>query len=126
MSFRILIVEDEPLVAIALQSVLQEAGFETAGPAATREAALAIAAEQRVDAATMDVQLARGGSGVETALDLFRLHGIRSLFISGSLTARICEEADPAAPLGFLSKPCDLDQVVRILTVHLARRPVAG
>ena len=55
---RILLVEDEPLVAMLLEDVLQDAGAIIMGPAATVSEALVLAAGARPDAAVLDLNLA--------------------------------------------------------------------
>ena len=54
---RILIVEDEPLVAMDVQAMLQDAGMEIVGPAATSEAALGLVGSDQIDAALLDANL---------------------------------------------------------------------
>src|SRR5262245_39925513 len=60
---RILIVEDEPLVAMELESNLAAAGCEVIGPAGTLAQAKALVAQRGVDATLVDVNL--GGHTVE-------------------------------------------------------------
>ena len=57
---RILLVEDEPLVALALQAALQDAGCTVRGPVATVPEAQRASAEEGLDAAVMDVNLRDG------------------------------------------------------------------
>src|SRR5262249_48100413 len=55
---RILVIEDEPLVAMDLESSLTSAGCEVVGPAGTIEEAKSLAADGPFDAALLDVNLA--------------------------------------------------------------------
>jgi len=55
--FRILVAEDEPLVAMLLEDVLQDAGAIILGPAATVAQGLALAASGRPDVAVLDFNL---------------------------------------------------------------------
>jgi CheY-like chemotaxis protein len=54
----ILIVEDDMLLAMAIGLCLEEAGYDVAGEARSVDAALAILAREKVDAALLDVNLA--------------------------------------------------------------------
>lgn len=54
---RVLLVEDEPLIAMALESVLGDAGYEVVGPATTCEQGLALASRHGIDCALLDIQL---------------------------------------------------------------------
>lgn len=69
---RILVVEDEALIAMDLQALLEDAGYEVLGPANSSAAALALIASEEPDVALLDVNLGRsdafGAFGVATAL----------------------------------------------------------
>lgn len=78
---RILVVEDEPIVAMTLQDMLSDLGYEVAGPAARVPAALALVAAGGLDAAILDVNMGDGDSySVAAAL---RERGIPYLFATG-------------------------------------------
>ena len=53
----------------------------------------------------MDIRLAGDRDGIDTALELFRLHGIRCIFASAYSDQEARRRAAPAAPLGWLQKP---------------------
>ena len=59
---RVLLVEDEPLVALSLQEMLQDAGCTVRGPASTLAEAECLAGEDGLDAAVLDVNLPGGPS----------------------------------------------------------------
>ena len=83
-SLRILIVEDEILIALELESLLQDAGHEVVGVAASSEEALSAGAECRPDLAFVDIHLADGPTGVEVARSLAREHGIMVLVLTAN------------------------------------------
>ncbi|MFP3544415.1 response regulator [Rhizobium sp. SIMBA_035] len=107
MPFRIMIVEDEMLLALDLEDMLLDARYEVVGQAVDMPQALAVAesAGGAVDLAIMDVNLARGSSGVEIAGELRKRWNIPSLFVSGNLDARTRELAMQWNPIGFVGKP---------------------
>jgi PAS domain S-box-containing protein len=79
---RVLVVEDESLVAMELCAELTKLGWEIVGPVATiEEAALLIAGDQRLDAAILDVNLA--GVLVYPIADQLRARGVPFLFCTG-------------------------------------------
>ena len=102
---RILIVEDDLLVANQMEAALSDAGFDVAGTATTREEALQLAQAKSPTLVVMDIRLRGGADGIDTALDLFRLHGIRCIFASAHSDDEAQRRAAPAAPLGWLQKP---------------------
>lgn len=107
MSLRIMIVEDEMLLALDLEDMLADAGHTVIGQASDMAQALALAetAQGRVDLAIMDINLARGSNGVETAAALRQRWDIPSLFVSGNLDERTRDLAARWAPIGFVGKP---------------------
>lgn len=54
---RVLVVEDEALIAMALEDILLDLGCEVVGPASTVEAALALAASEQLDGALLDINV---------------------------------------------------------------------
>jgi two-component SAPR family response regulator len=78
---RILVVEDEMLIALMIEDVVQESGGEIVGPVATLEKALKLAGEEEFDAAILDVTI-RGGK-VYPVAELLLRRGIPFVFASG-------------------------------------------
>lgn len=70
MSKRILIVEDEPLIAMMLEDFLDEAGMTAVGTADTVASAIASADEGGIDAAILDVNLSGGETSFPVAQKL--------------------------------------------------------
>ncbi|WP_062234770.1 response regulator [Aureimonas sp. N4] len=107
MSLCIMIVEDEMLLALDLEDILLEAGHMVAGQASDMSEAIILAerCEGRMDVAIMDVNLARGSNGVETAAALRQRWNIPSLFVSGNLDEKTRAMALEWKPIGFVGKP---------------------
>lgn len=80
---RVLIVEDEALVAMELEYMLESAGNKPVAITDHHDAALAAARETRPDIALVDVQLAQGDNGVDVARSL-KMLGIPVLFATGN------------------------------------------
>ena len=116
---RILIVEDEPMIAFTLEELLVIAGFDIAGVAGRLPAALEFIAAGGCDAAILDANLA-GTSSAPAAVALTAL-GIPFIVVSGYSAAQHQETAFAGAPR--LQKPCDIDQLVAVLHV-LVKAPV--
>ncbi|MFC3692826.1 response regulator [Chenggangzhangella methanolivorans] len=102
---RILVVEDEPLIAMEVESILEDGGHVVVGVARDADAAFAMAEREKPDAATMDIDLARKTSGLDAAERLYRRLGVRSVFVSSRIDARVIAAAADFEPLGFVSKP---------------------
>ena len=78
---RILLVEDEVLIALDVQDVLEDAGYIVAGHAANHDRAVALASSEAIDAAVLDVNLA--GVEVWPAAEILRRRGIPFLLVTG-------------------------------------------
>lgn len=117
MSLSVLIVEDELLLALDLEDILEGAGYRVVGNAVDMHQAVALCEEHDhgIDIAIMDVHLARGTSGVETARILRQRWGIPSLFVSGNLDEKTRAIAAEWEPVGFIGKPFSEREVLRVL-----------
>jgi two-component SAPR family response regulator len=78
---RILVVEDEMLIALMIEDVVKDSEGEIVGPVATLEKALKLAGEEEFDAAILDVTI-RGGK-VYPVAELLLKRGIPFVFASG-------------------------------------------
>jgi len=112
---RLLIVEDDFLVALAAESALREAGFEVTGVVASAEEAVEQAIAQRPVLVIMDVRLSGRGDGIETAILLFRDHGIPCIFATAHADGVARSRAAPAKPLGWLQKPYSMPDLVMLV-----------
>src|SRR6266545_6436179 len=69
---RVLVVEDDFLIAMQTEVALTAAGFEVVGPATTAEEAVALAREAQPALAVMDVRLASTRDGIDAARQLYQ------------------------------------------------------
>ena len=114
---RILVVEDEYLIADDICAVLNEAGAEVLGPAATTDAAAAlIASGERIDGALLDINLR--GTMIFDIADSLAQRGIPFVFATGYDRWAIPERFDKAPRM---EKPIKLRQVVGTLEPLMPR-----
>jgi DNA-binding NarL/FixJ family response regulator len=118
---RILIVEDDFLIAMQTETALAEAGFHVVGTATTAEEAIILAREQRPSLAVMDIRLAGERDGVDAASQLFRELNIRCIFATAHEDPRTRERAEPYAPLGWLAKPYTMPSLVNLVAEGLSK-----
>lgn len=119
---RVLVVEDDFLVATEMDVALQIAGFVVVGVAATADEAIALARDTRPDLAIVDIRLYGARDGVDAALIMFRDHAIRSIFATAHADAAVRARAAPASPLGWLQKPYSMPLLVDTVRQALAQR----
>jgi two-component system, response regulator PdtaR len=118
---RILIVEDDFLIAMQTESALTAAGFDVIGTAATAEEAVALAIQTRPFLAVMDIRLASKRDGIEAAQELFQNLGVRCIFATAHDDAHTRARAEPYAPLGWLTKPYTMSSLIALVTEALTR-----
>jgi DNA-binding response OmpR family regulator len=117
---RLLVVEDEALVAMTIEDTLEEFGCEVVGPAGTLRTALRLAEREssRLDGALLDVNL--GGEKVYPVADLLMRNDVPFIFLSGYGL----EGLDPAyAPATVIKKPFRPEELARALEARLHRHP---
>ncbi|MBY8820968.1 response regulator [Sphingomonas colocasiae] len=123
MTVRALIVEDEILVALDLESALMEIGIEVAGIAADRASALRMAED--VDFALVDVNLRDGQTGPSIGRALAMEHGVKVIFV----TANPSQLGDGIeGTMGVMCKPFSDESIsatVAFLTASDTRDDVA-
>ena len=107
---RILIVEDEMLVAMLLEDVVAELGHEVAGLAMRLETAVEAVEREDFDFAILDINLA--GKHSYPVADRLRLRGIPFIFASGYGAAGLSKAYQDTL---VLRKPFDIGQVARAL-----------
>jgi DNA-binding NarL/FixJ family response regulator len=112
---RILIVEDDFLIASDAQSALREAGFDVVGIAASAEEATELVSAGRPALAIMDVRLTGRRDGIDLALELFRMYRLRCVFATAHIDAESQKRAAAAQPLGWLAKPYTTSSLVTLI-----------
>ena len=78
---RVLVVEDESLVAMLLETILEDMGCTPVGPAATVDDGLKMANDEQLDAALLDVNVA--GKQVFPIAEALRARGVPFVFSTG-------------------------------------------
>lgn len=101
-ALRVLVVEDEALLAMQIEQLLLEAGHEPVGHAMDAAEAVDLARETRPDLALVDIHLRDGVTGVQVMRALTRDHGAAGLFLTAN--RRLVPE-DFAGAMGVVSKP---------------------
>ena len=115
-ALRILIVEDDVLIAMDAEMTLQDAGHEVVGTAADEESAVSLALALAPDVILLDLRLAAGGSGRRVAERLAGHSTAAIVFASGNLTPDMRETLRDHAPAAMLSKPYRPEQLVGALS----------
>ncbi|WP_448204676.1 response regulator [Azospirillum sp. sgz302134] len=117
---RILLVEDEVLIAMEQTFYLESAGHEVHGPASTAEKAIALAQEVKPELALVDIHLAQGSSGIDAARQM-TAQGIACLFVTSYR-----EEVEPSREYGIGCLPKPFSQASLVAAVEAVRAILDG
>ncbi len=117
---RVLVFEDETIVALDLQRILREAEFRVVGPATSLEEAKALLARARtglrIDAAVIDLEAA--AERVEEVADLLKQAGIPLVLLAGARN-----RVPPAlSHERLIEKPCEAGTLVKAIEEAIAGR----
>jgi PAS domain S-box-containing protein len=104
---RILVVEDEGLVAAQIREALEGLGYDIPAVAATGANAIERFAEIEPDLVLMDIQLKGGMSGIETARHMRARLDVPVVYLTAFSDTETLEEARLTDPLGYVLKPFD-------------------
>jgi len=102
---KVLIVEDEAIVAMEVQNSLQVLGYEVTAVVNTGEKALAAIEAVRPDIVLMDIRIKGDLDGIEVAIQIRQDFGIPVIFSTAYLDTERIERAKLAMPFGYLVKP---------------------
>jgi len=102
---RILIVEDEKIIAIDLQRRLERFGYEVVGMAGDGDSAIRLARELEPDIILMDIMLIGALDGIETAKDIRATQDIPFIFLTAYTDEKTIERAKVVGPYGYILKP---------------------
>lgn len=118
---RLLIVEDDALVALGVRMTLEDLGFEVCGIAQSEPEAMALAEATMPDLVLMDIRLKGPVDGVDTARRLRNEYNLRSIFLSAYTDTETMSRAAMTFPLGFVQKPYSAGQLSTALDLALRR-----
>ena len=125
-ALRVLIVEDESLIAMDHEQAVTDAGYTVLGLAWDTASALDAARAAKPDVVLMDMDLKDGPTGNTIAPVLHRDYGVKPIFITGNLDmvtpeARALSLALLPKPVSLYSLKIVLDAAARVIVeIHLA------
>lgn len=79
---RVMIIEDEPIIAMDIESIVRDLGHDLTGVAVTRDEAVALAMEDRPGLVLADIQLADDSSGIDAVKDILAEFQVPVIFIT--------------------------------------------
>ena len=124
MKGKLLIVEDEPIVALDLKQELEQLGCEVVGVAESADEALVAAGVYRPDLALLDVRIVGSVDGIHTAGLLRSAYRIPCVFLTSYSDETTISRAAKEMPYGYLTKPFQSGELRATLQVALHKARV--
>lgn len=106
---RVLIIEDEPLIALDLETLVTDIGHAVVGIAATRLEAMALVERAAPGIVLADIQLADGSSGIDAVGDILKQVNVPVIFITAFPERLLTGEC--AEPVFVITKPFQPEMV---------------
>ncbi|SEW19029.1 response regulator receiver protein [Cognatiyoonia koreensis] len=106
---KVMIIEDEPIIADDLSDIVSDLGHRVTGIARTRDEAVALGKAERPDLILADIQLADNSSGIDAVNDLLNDFDIPVVFIT-AFPERLLT-GDRPEPAFLISKPFKVKQI---------------
>lgn len=102
---KILVVEDDKILAIGLEKKLEDSGFTITGIASSGAEAIDSVREIQPDLVLMDIVLKGAMDGIETAKFIISLYDIPIIYLTAYADDEILERAEKTCPYGYILKP---------------------
>ena len=112
---RVLVVEDELIIALDIESLLIENGHEVCGLATTSHEAVELAALNQPDLVISDISLAKGTNGISSAMEIVSRYNTAVIFISAAVASLTQDDLETVKPVALISKPIDANLVSKAL-----------
>jgi DNA-directed RNA polymerase specialized sigma24 family protein len=113
----IMIIEDEPLIAMDIEQLVESLGHKVVSVARTHKEAVSLFAQTRPRMILADIQLADGSSGIDAVNDILNTHSVPVIFIT-AFPERLLTGERPE-PTFLVTKPFNPDMVKALISQAL-------
>jgi len=119
---RILVVEDEVIIAKYLKMELELTGYDVCGFVRSGEEAIIKAKEKNPDVILMDINLYGKMDGIDAAKEIISLKDIPIIFCTGYGKKEFVERAQKLNPLAYLRKPILAEEVKEVIDAYFSEK----
>ena len=126
-SIRILIVEDNMIIAANISMQLTNLGYDVVGIVAKGEEAVSIARESKIDILLLDIQLRGDINGIDAARIIRKFCEISIVFLTANGDTATFEQAKETGPSAFITKPfnkLNLQRTIALVVEKLKQKKV--
>ena len=121
---KIMVVEDEVIIAASISQELQKSGYQVVAVAASAEQALAAIEKNRPELVLMDIRIRGPIDGIQTAQQIPKSMRIPVIFMSAHGDSNTLDRAKAAGAAGYLVKPIAHPLLVSTIEAALAHSQV--
>ncbi len=115
---RIVVIEDEAIIAANLEMILEDAGCEVVGWAADSAEARALVQRASPEVAIVDIQLRKGDDGIALAAELQARFGIEVIFVTAQTDPLTVARAQDVRHRAYVSKPYTAKAILSALPLE--------
>ena len=112
---KILLIEDEAINALLISNQLKRVGYEVCKLAATGDDAIQIFINEKPDFLLIDIGLAGGMDGVDTARKIAEIRQVPFAFLTGYASDTISRRVTDLTPVAYLTKPIQFGQTDNLI-----------
>ncbi|MBX3065259.1 MAG: response regulator [Anaerolineae bacterium] len=121
---KVLIVEDESIVALDIRMRLKRKGYTVVGVADTGDDAVAMALNLDPDIVLMDVRLKGDKDGIAAVQEIRRRRQMTVIYLTASMDPPTVQRAHAIAPAPFLPKPFEITELCALIDSSVNKREV--
>ncbi len=121
---RILIVEDDAIVAMTIEDSLHEMGYSVVGRAANANDAIRLAGDEKPDLILMDIRIQGDRDGIEAAGEINRSNNIPIIYLTAYSDNETIRRAAKTQPYGFLTKPFRQKEMYSTIEIALYKHRI--
>ncbi len=122
MKKKILIIEDEIIIAMGTKNNLIKLGYEVTAMATTYEDALVSVQNEMPDLVLADINLGKGKKcGIETAADIQKIKSIPIIYLTSYVDDDTLNNAKLTNPVGYITKPYKVKQLKSMLSIAFSK-----
>ena len=116
---RLLIVEDERVVALDIKNILKNLGYEVTGTVSSGEDALKKVEKDRPDLVLMDIKLDGDIDGINAAQKIRSLYEVPVVFLTAYADNKTLDRAKQTFPYGYIVKPFEEKDIMSTIEIAL-------
>jgi len=116
---KVLIVEDEKIIALDLEDSIKGLGFDVTKSVKNYDEAILSVKEDEPDIILMDINLKNSKDGIEIALEIQKEKNIPIIYLTAFCDDKTINRAIQTNPVGYLIKPFKIDELKSTITLGL-------